>query len=144
MACQGKQSKHVTLALLVACWFVLLSTCKANLKAETEALLKWKKSLPADQPILNSWVEKINLTASSPCIWHGIACNDEGSVSEINLAYSGLKGTLENFDFLSFPNLLRLDLRSNKLVRLNLINHFVGFISCQFACNSAFRNPVFR
>ena len=29
-------------------------------------------------------------------------------------------------------------------VRLNLINHFVGFISCQFACNSALRNPVFR
>ena len=29
-------------------------------------------------------------------------------------------------------------------VRLNLINHFVGFISCQFACNSAFRNLVFR
>ena len=115
MACQGKQSKHVTLALLVACWFVLLSSCKANLKAETETLLKWKKSLPADQPILNSWVEQVNLTASSPCIWHGIACNDEGSVSEINLAYSGLKGTLENFDFLSFPNLLRLDLRSNKL-----------------------------
>ena len=28
-------------------------------------------------------------------------------------------------------------------VRLNLINHFVGFIPCQFACNSAFRNPVF-
>ena len=115
MACQGKQSKHVTLALLVACWFVLLSSCKANLKAETEALLKWKKSLPAGQPILNSWVEQINSTASTPCIWHGIACNDEGSVAEINLAYSGLKGTLENFDFLSFPNLLRLDIRSNKL-----------------------------
>ena len=29
-------------------------------------------------------------------------------------------------------------------VRLNLINHFVGFISGQFACNSAFRNPIFR
>ena len=29
-------------------------------------------------------------------------------------------------------------------IRLNLINHFVGFIPCQFACNSAFRNPVFR
>nr|POF05724.1 putative leucine-rich repeat receptor-like protein kinase [Quercus suber] len=94
MACQGKQSKHVTLALLVACWFVLLSSCKANLKAETEALLKWKKSLPAGQPILNSWVEQINSTASSPCIWHGIACNDEGSVAEINLAYSGLKANL--------------------------------------------------
>ena len=29
-------------------------------------------------------------------------------------------------------------------VRLNLINHFVGFIPCQFACNSTLRNPVFR
>ena len=29
-------------------------------------------------------------------------------------------------------------------VRLNLINHFVGFIPCQFACNSAFRSPIFR
>jgi len=29
-------------------------------------------------------------------------------------------------------------------VRLNLINHFVVFIPCQFAYNSAFRNPVFR
>ena len=29
-------------------------------------------------------------------------------------------------------------------VRLKLINHFVGFIPCQFACNSAFRNLVFR
>ena len=32
----------------------------------------------------------------------------------------------------------------NELVRLNLINHFVGFIPCQFACNSAFKNHVFR
>ena len=29
-------------------------------------------------------------------------------------------------------------------VKLNLINCFVGFILCQFACNSTFRNPVFR
>ena len=30
------------------------------------------------------------------------------------------------------------------LVRLNLINHFIVFISCQFSCNSALRNPVIR
>ena len=30
------------------------------------------------------------------------------------------------------------------IVRLNLINHFVGFILYQFACNSALRNTVFR
>ena len=32
----------------------------------------------------------------------------------------------------------------NDTVRLNLINHLVGFISCQFTCNSVLRNPVFR
>ena len=29
-------------------------------------------------------------------------------------------------------------------VRLNLINQFAGFIPCQFSCNLALRNPVFR
>ncbi|KAK7849657.1 mdis1-interacting receptor like kinase 2 [Quercus suber] len=100
---------------LVACWFFLLSSCKADPKAEVEALLKWKKSLPADQPILKSWVAQFNSSrASSPCKWRGIACNNEGSVTEIKLNYTGLKGTLENLDFFSFPNLLHLDLRSNQ------------------------------
>ena len=31
-----------------------------------------------------------------------------------------------------------------EIVRLNLINHFVGIIPCQFAYNLALRNPVFR
>ncbi|KAK7832329.1 MDIS1-interacting receptor like kinase 2 [Quercus suber] len=117
MASQGKQSKHVSVALIVACWFVSLSSCKANpiSKTEIEALLKWKESLP-DQPILKSWVAHANSSASSPCKWHGIACNNEGSITEINLAYAGLRGNLQNLDFSSFPNLLHLDLRENKLI----------------------------
>nr|XP_023917794.1 MDIS1-interacting receptor like kinase 2-like [Quercus suber] len=116
MASQGKQSKHVSLALLVACWFALLSSCKANprSKTEIEALLKWKEGLPHQQ-ILQSWVAHINATASSPCQWSGILCNDEGSVTEINLAYTELRGTIENLNFSSFPNLLRLDLKVNNL-----------------------------
>ena len=31
-----------------------------------------------------------------------------------------------------------------EIVRLNLSNHFVGFIPCQFACNLALRNLVFK
>ena len=66
MASQGKQLKHVSLELLVACWFVLLSSCKANpiSNTEIEALLKWKESL-LDQPILKSWVAHTNSSASS-------------------------------------------------------------------------------
>ena len=41
----------------------------------------------------------------------------------------------------NFLTLILLDFL--EILRLNLINHFVGFIPCQFACNSALRNPVF-
>ncbi|KAL4594550.1 hypothetical protein ACB092_12G026900 [Castanea dentata] len=111
MACQGKLSLHVLLAL-----FVLLSSCKANprSKTEAEALLRWKESLP-DQPTLKSWVAHTNSSASSPCKWRGITCNNEGSITEINLAYAGLRGNLQNLNFSSFPNLLHLDLSVNKL-----------------------------
>ncbi|KAK7820132.1 mdis1-interacting receptor like kinase 2, partial [Quercus suber] len=115
MAWQRKQLRVVSFTLLFA-WSVLLSSCKANPRstAEAEALLRWKKSLP-DQPILKSWVAHTNSTALSPCKWRGIACNDEGSVTEIYLNYTGLKGTLENLDLSSFPNLLSLDLKENQL-----------------------------
>ena len=54
-------------------------------------------------------------SVSSPCKWRGVACNNEGSITEINLAYAGLRGNLQNLDFSSFPNLLHLDLCLNKL-----------------------------
>ena len=48
-------------------------------------------------------------------------------------------GTIKNEDAPKF----KMNFRSSP-IRLNLINHYVGFIPCQFACNSALRNPVFR
>ncbi|KAK3221066.1 hypothetical protein Dsin_015036 [Dipteronia sinensis] len=38
-----------------------------------------------------------------------------GTVTEINLSFTGLTGTLQKLDFSSFLNLLRLDLKTNKL-----------------------------
>ena len=55
------------------------------------------------------------------------------TVSKILISVSGLEN--EKSD--------RAEIDWYVFVRLNLINHFVGFIPCQFACNSAFRNPVF-
>ena len=51
----------------------------------------------------------------------------------------GYKPDMERWQMYRYNAIL-----SNIGVRLNLINHFVGFISCQFACNSTLRNPVFR
>lgn len=95
---------------------VFLILCKTSATTETEALLNWKESLP-QQSILDTWMIPSNSSskASNPCQWRGISRNDAGSVVEINLAYTGLNGTIENLDFSSFPNLLRLDLKLNNL-----------------------------
>ncbi|XP_024170756.2 MDIS1-interacting receptor like kinase 2 [Rosa chinensis] len=52
---------------------------------------------------------------ANPCIWTGISCNAAGSVNRINLTNSSIQGTLHEFSFLSFPNLMYLNLSSNKL-----------------------------
>ncbi|CAL5413803.1 unnamed protein product [Camellia sinensis] len=113
-----KQVKHLSLfaTFLLVSLLVLLPFCNAqpSPNSQAEALIKWKQSI-ANQSILTSWAIKTNLSSSSHCKWHGIACNDAGDVIRLNLAYTGLKGTLERLDFSSFPHLLRLDLKVNQL-----------------------------
>ncbi|KAI3880856.1 hypothetical protein MKW92_026815 [Papaver armeniacum] len=59
----------------------------------------------------------MNSTASTtnPCKWHGVSCNKDGSVVELNITGWGLRGTLHVFDFSSFSNLVRLNLSYNQL-----------------------------
>ncbi|XP_020214421.1 MDIS1-interacting receptor like kinase 2-like [Cajanus cajan] len=102
---------HACLAIQTT-FLILLALCQATSgQTQAEALLKWKQSLP-NQPILDSWV--MNST-TSPCSWRGITCDSQGTVTIINLAYTGLTGTLQNLNFSFFPNLLRLDLKENNL-----------------------------
>ncbi|GAV86808.1 Pkinase domain-containing protein/LRRNT_2 domain-containing protein/LRR_8 domain-containing protein [Cephalotus follicularis] len=113
----ANKEKYASLSLFVTC-LVLLSSRKANSQSnrEAEALLQWKQTLK-DQSILKSWISTpadTNSTIISPCIWSGIACNSAGQVTEINLAFMHLEGTLLNLDFPSFPNLLHLDLKTNR------------------------------
>ncbi|KAL5745995.1 hypothetical protein ACOSP7_027141 [Xanthoceras sorbifolium] len=107
--------KYSLSALFVACMLLLLSW-KANSLSEPEALPKWKESFQ-NQSVFESWVIPVqtNSTSASPCQWRRISCDDAGSVTDINLSYIGLTGTLQDLDFSSFPNLLRLDLKTNKL-----------------------------
>uniref|UniRef100_A0A6N2LKH5 non-specific serine/threonine protein kinase n=1 Tax=Salix viminalis TaxID=40686 RepID=A0A6N2LKH5_SALVM len=76
---------------------------------EAEALSKWKASLDnQSQSLLSSWV------GTSPCQnWVGITCDNSGSVSNLTLQGFGLRGTLHDFNFQSFPNLLILNLAKN-------------------------------
>ncbi|XP_057722480.1 MDIS1-interacting receptor like kinase 2-like [Arachis stenosperma] len=99
---------HVMYAILV------FSSTLAQISAqkEAESLMRWMKSL--NSPMLSSW--NITNNNTSPCNWKGIKCNNGGSVVEIKLPNSGLDGTLNRFDFSSFPNLTTLNLTMNNLV----------------------------
>ncbi|KAI8566735.1 hypothetical protein RHMOL_Rhmol02G0065000 [Rhododendron molle] len=93
------------------------STAQPPQNPEVEALLRWKQSL-RNQTIVSSWIfnqTNGNSSASSPCNWRGISCNDAGNVTGLNLAYTGLQGTLDHLNFSYFPLLLRLDLKVNRL-----------------------------
>ena len=81
---------------------------------EAEALLNWKRSLISSSSLL-SWT-LTNSTSSNPCDWTRIKCDGVGTIVEINLADSGLDGTLDRFDFSAFPNLTSLNLYFNMLV----------------------------
>ncbi|CAL5348594.1 unnamed protein product [Camellia sinensis] len=77
---------------------------------EPTALLTWKASLHNQtQTLLSSWV------GTNHCTWLGIRCNKAGRVAHIELHGYGLKGTLSNLNFSSFPYLLTLDLFNNSL-----------------------------
>ncbi|KAM4098252.1 hypothetical protein ACJW30_07G062900 [Castanea mollissima] len=90
----------------------------AERRAEVDALLNWKSTLQNQtDSYLPSWTLSPSNTSSSlsPCSWIGISCNVEGSVTSINLTSFGLRGTLDYFNFTSFPNLSILALAYNSL-----------------------------
>nr|XP_043611476.1 MDIS1-interacting receptor like kinase 2-like [Erigeron canadensis] len=79
---------------------------------QAEALVRWKTTLSSTSSSMNSWSSN---NIQSLCNWTRIVCNEEGTVSEINLHNSSLTGTLAEFNFSSFPNLTRFDLSKNNL-----------------------------
>ncbi|XP_058729465.1 MDIS1-interacting receptor like kinase 2-like isoform X2 [Vicia villosa] len=114
----------ISVTLLI---FLLLNLCQeASGLTQSEALLKWKQSLP-QQPILDSWIINNSSSTQTPCSWKGITCDSKGSVTVINLAYAELEGTLQHLNLSVFTNLLRLDLNTNYL--FDTIPQNIGVLS---------------
>ncbi|KAG2391094.1 MDIS1-interacting receptor like kinase [Vigna angularis] len=89
--------------------FSSAATIDENQVREAGALLEWKASLDnQSQASLSSWTEGVN-----HCKWKEIICDKSNSVTTINVANHGLKGTLHTLNFSSFPNLLTLDVSNN-------------------------------
>ncbi|XVE81950.1 hypothetical protein DITRI_Ditri15bG0107700 [Diplodiscus trichospermus] len=106
----------VKLQLLLYVIAVFASMTTGEHGQELEALLKWKHSL--DKPssaALSSWDLSSN-NGTSPCDrWVGITCDKSANIIHLNLSSMKLKGMLQNFDFISFSNLVTLDLSNNSL-----------------------------
>ncbi|GAY32773.1 hypothetical protein CUMW_274200 [Citrus unshiu] len=115
-----------SLALLIL--FSLLDfsiTVSSDSNEEADALLKWKASLQShNRSLLPSWTNATTNVSSKicPCAWFGISCSDAGRVINISLRNTGLSGTLSDFSFSSFPQLVHLDLS---------LNGFLGTIPSQ-------------
>ncbi|KAK9928879.1 hypothetical protein M0R45_025997 [Rubus argutus] len=135
---------YCSLASFFFCLYHLISlpnlafaSSASNSLTEAQALLKWKASFvnhTSHNPQLNSWVYLPNTKNSNnpkikanPCIWTGISCNADGSVTNITIVNSSLQGTLHEFSFLSFPNLQYLNLSLNKL--FDIIPPQIGSLS---------------
>ncbi|MQM00877.1 hypothetical protein Taro_033631 [Colocasia esculenta] len=81
-----------------------------------EAFIRWKNSLewyPLDA--LSSWNGAAAGAPPPPCNWTGITCDATAGVVGIDLQHLGLRGTLENLNFSSFPSLISLSLSNNSL-----------------------------
>ncbi|XP_065873557.1 MDIS1-interacting receptor like kinase 2-like [Euphorbia lathyris] len=92
------------------CFHFLLLVSSLVVNEEADALLRWKSTLQFDHNfVLSSW------SLSTPlCNWSGISCHhNPESVTNISLSSYGLKGTLHNLSFSSFPYLIELDLSNN-------------------------------
>ena len=89
----------------------------SNSTEEALALVKRKASLEVhSRSLLHSWsLSSVNATKISTCTWSGIHCNHVGRVVGINLTSISLNGTLLEFSFSSFPQLVYLDLYNNEL-----------------------------
>ncbi|XP_011000225.1 PREDICTED: probable leucine-rich repeat receptor-like protein kinase At1g35710 [Populus euphratica] len=102
----------------------------ANGRKEAEALLEWKVSLDnRSQTLLSSWA------GDSPCNWVGISCDKSGSVANISLPNSSLRGTLNSLRFPSFPNLINLILHNNSLYG-SIPSHIGNLIRLDLSLNT--------
>ncbi|XP_048138568.1 MDIS1-interacting receptor like kinase 2-like [Rhodamnia argentea] len=85
-------------------------TAAANSEKQTEALQTWKSSLEGrSQSLLPSW------RGNDSCNFVGVACDDYGTITRLNLSNLGMRGTLGGLDFSRLANLISLDISNNKI-----------------------------
>ncbi|KAJ3685696.1 hypothetical protein LUZ61_014860 [Rhynchospora tenuis] len=88
------------------CFFSTLISISCT-ESEVQALLAWKSSLKDPGCLTQKWSYNIS---NDPCRWEGIQCSEAGSITNLCIRACMTDGTLDKFNFSSFPNLTRLDI----------------------------------
>ena len=116
------------------------TTSKEGNEKEAAALLTWKASLEnQSQALLSSWVAGTNHCSN----WVGISCNKKSNtVTNISLGSFGLRGTLSNLSFSSFPNLLILNLHNNSIY--GTIPSHIGMLCSLFQLDLSTNYLIYR
>ncbi|KAK7835716.1 lrr receptor-like serine/threonine-protein kinase fls2 [Quercus suber] len=138
----GNQSNFVVdllvivykLLLVLLLLSLLPLTETASPATQAEALIEWKNSL-LPSSFLSSW-SSTNIT--NLCKWNGMVCGSTGTVSQIIISGANLNGTLAQFNFTPFLNVLSGPIPSEigqltELQYVSFYNSLNGTIPYQFS-----------
>ncbi|XP_039018359.1 BRASSINOSTEROID INSENSITIVE 1-associated receptor kinase 1-like isoform X2 [Hibiscus syriacus] len=100
------------LAVPVCLWLILVLDLVSRVagNAEGDALNALKTNLADPNNVLQSW----DATLVNPCTWFHVTCNNENSVTRMELYANDISGTIPE-DLGNLTNLVSLDLYSNAL-----------------------------
>ncbi|KAM4080299.1 hypothetical protein ACJW30_11G004400 [Castanea mollissima] len=110
-------SSSVSISLVILVWITTIIIINHVGSANTSTVAKPQSPpLAQEAKALNQtqWWWWRNEENPNHCKWDGIICNDGGSVIEINLDYNPYPSNF-NFNFSSFPNLVRFNLSGKGL-----------------------------
>ncbi|XP_075662313.1 uncharacterized protein LOC142631869 [Castanea sativa] len=110
-------ASKVSISVLVVSWVLCVFKHSTNMFIAAASVAASESSLEA-KALRESgwWSHQSNETFLNHCEWKGITCNDDGSVTEIDMdgVYLG-DNIIRKFNFSSFPNLDLLDLSNTGL-----------------------------
>ncbi|XP_050271512.1 probable leucine-rich repeat receptor-like protein kinase At1g35710 [Quercus robur] len=110
-------ASKVSISVVVVSWVLCVFMHSTNMFIAAASVAASESSLEA-KALRDSgwWTHQSNETSFNHCEWKEITCNDDGSVAVINMGgiYLG-DNIIRKFNFSSFPNLVRLNLRNTGL-----------------------------
>ena len=94
---------------VILTWMLSTATVAAA-AAAPPSLASQQTRIEGEAMRRTTWWRSYNSSGTSPCNWPGIRCDESGSVTEISAVPTQENGKLTQFNFSSFPNLVRLNL----------------------------------